>query len=153
VINYGNARAERIAADPDALAAKIKALRPEQAAIGNWHDGRVPSRSFEVAIDANDPQRLRRFWKAALGYVEQTTPEGAVDLVDPAGRRPTIWFQQVPEPKTVKNRLHLDLHITAAERAALTQQLTALGGAVIQEHPRFTVMADPEGNELCLAEG
>lgn len=63
-------------------------------------------RSFEVAIDANDPQRLRRFWKAALGHVKQTTPEGAIDLVDPAGRRPTIWFQQVPEPKTVKNRLH-----------------------------------------------
>jgi predicted enzyme related to lactoylglutathione lyase len=57
------------------------------------------------------------------------------------------------EPKTVKNRLHLDLRVTAAERAALSEQLTALGGAVLQEHPRFTVMADPEGNELCLTEG
>lgn len=86
--------------------AKIRTLGPEQAAVDNRHDGRVPSRSFEVAIDTNDPQRLRRFWKAALGHVKQTTPEGAIDLVDPAGRRPTIWFQQVPEPKTVKNRLH-----------------------------------------------
>jgi 4a-hydroxytetrahydrobiopterin dehydratase len=113
----------------------------------------VLGRSFEVAIDANDPQRLRRFWMVALGYVEQTTAEGAVDLVDPTGRGPTIWFQRVPEAKTAKNRLHLDLLVSATERAALTKQLTELGGSVINDHPRFTVMADPEGNEFCLTEG
>ena len=118
-----------------------------------WHHGHVPGRSFEVAIDANDPQRLRRFWMVALGYVEQTTAEGAVDLVDPTGRGPTIWFQRVPEAKTAKNRLHLDLLVSATERAALTRQLTELGGSVINDHSRFTVMVDPEGNEFCLTEG
>jgi hypothetical protein len=113
----------------------------------------VPSRSFEVAIDANDPQRLRRFWMAALDYVEHTTAEGAVDLVDPAGRGPTIWFQHVPEPKTSKNRLHLDVTVDQAERARLTKKLVRLGGTVIGSFPRFIVMADPEGNELCLGEG
>jgi hypothetical protein len=53
------------------------------------HNDHVPVRSFEVAIDANDPQRLRRFWIAVLNYVELTTAAGAVDLVDPAGRGAT----------------------------------------------------------------
>jgi hypothetical protein len=90
---------------------------------------------------------------AALDYVEQTTAEGAVDLADPTGRGPTIWFQHVPEAKTAKNRLHLDLLVSATERAALTKQLIDLGGSVINNYPRFTVMADPEGNEFCLTEG
>jgi 4a-hydroxytetrahydrobiopterin dehydratase len=112
----------------------------------------MPSRPFEVAIDANDPQRLRQFWMAALDYVEQTTAEGAVDLVDPAGRGPTIWFQQVPEAKRAKNRLHLDVVVSGVERAALTEKLIELGGTVMSNYPRFTVMADPEGNEFCLTE-
>lgn len=112
----------------------------------------MAGRFFEVAIDANEPARLRAFWMVALGYTEHTTAEGAVDLVDPAGRGPTVWFQQVPEPKTVKNRLHLDILVGAAERAALVDELLAAGGTVVRALPRFTVMADPEGNELCLTE-
>lgn len=106
----------------------------------------MTGRAFEIAIDANNPLVVRRFWAAALDYVEQTTAEGAVDLVDPAGRGPTVWFQQVPEHKKAKNRLHLDLRVTAAERPVLIEQLTALGGTVLDLFPRFTVLADPEGN-------
>ena len=110
-------------------------------------------RAFEVCVDANDPQRLRAFWMTAMGYIEQVTTEGAVDLVDPAGRGPTIWFQRVAEAKSAKNRLHLDVRVAAAERAELVARLVELGGTVISTYPRFTVLGDPEGNEVCLTEG
>lgn len=59
------------------------------------------------------PERLRPLWAAALGYVEHVASEGATDLVDPTGRGPTMWFQHVDEPKVAKNRLHLDIVVTA----------------------------------------
>ncbi|MDA3627380.1 VOC family protein [Saccharopolyspora sp. WRP15-2] len=112
----------------------------------------MSARSFEICVDANDPELLRRFWCAALGYVEQVTAEGAVDLVDPSGRGPTLWFQKVAETKTTKNRVHLDIRVPDADRRTLVSQLCELGGREIRTAPRFTVLADPEGNELCLTE-
>ena len=90
---------------------------------------------WQLTIDANDPARLARFWAQALGYqpVPPTEPEttwqahyhsrlgakAAFDdrLFDPAGLRPPIWFQEVPETKTGKNRLHLDLYPTGRDNA------------------------------------
>jgi 4a-hydroxytetrahydrobiopterin dehydratase len=112
----------------------------------------MPARVFEIAIDATDPALLRPFWMSALGYVERVTAEGAVDLVDPEGRGPTVWFQRVPETKTAKNRIHVDIRVGSSERPAITRELVALGGTVVSSFPRFTVLADPEGNELCLTE-
>jgi hypothetical protein len=57
------------------------------------------------------------------------------------------------EAKTAKHRLHLDVLVSATERAALTEKLIQLGGTAVNVFPRFTVMADPEGNEFCLTEG
>jgi 4a-hydroxytetrahydrobiopterin dehydratase len=111
----------------------------------------VTSRNFEICIDANDPDLLRRFWRAALGYVDEQTGEGANDLVDPEGVRPTVWFQKVPEHKTSKNRVHLDIRVTPGERDRIAGELVALGGTVVAVHARFTTLTDPEGNELCLA--
>jgi hypothetical protein len=127
---------------PDPVTA---ALRELLAALD-----RPTGRRFEVCVDANDPERLRPFWRTALGYVEQVTGEGAIDLVDPAGGGPAVWFQRVPEPKIAKNRVHLDIRVTGGNRVALTEQLVALGGSVIGTFPHFTVLADPEGNEVCL---
>ncbi|TQM46569.1 VOC family protein [Halopolyspora algeriensis] len=79
----------------------------------------MPARSFEICIDANDPDSLRRFWSVVLGYVEQVTAEEAVDLVDPSGRGPTVWFQRAAEPKTMKDRVHLDLRVSNADRQTL----------------------------------
>ena len=110
------------------------------------------ARSFEIAIDATDPALLRPFWMSALGYVEQVTAEGAIDLVDPEGRGPTVWFQRVRESKTAKNRIHLDIRVAASERTAVAHGLVALGGTVVVSSPQFTVLTDPEGNELCLTE-
>jgi 4a-hydroxytetrahydrobiopterin dehydratase len=119
---------------------------------GGYHP-LVTARRFEICIDATDPDRLRPFWRAALGYVDKVTAEGAVDLVDPAGVRPTVWFQVVPEPKVAKNRLHLDIEVPSAYFDRLRDELRWLGGTVVTVHPRFTVLSDPEGNELCLNAG
>ncbi|MCS7480642.1 VOC family protein [Umezawaea endophytica] len=110
----------------------------------------MTSRNFEICVDANDPDLLRPFWRTALGYVDERTPEGALDLVDPQGNRPTVWFQTVPETKTAKNRLHLDIRVTPEERDRIAAELVALGGTVVAVHARFTTLTDPEGNELCL---
>ena len=92
---------------------------------------------FQLVIDCADPEPLARFWVAALGYEFEPPPDGydnwddywravgvsedelgvGLDcIVDPAGRGPRIWFQVVPEKKTLKNRLHLDITSAAGEQ-------------------------------------
>lgn len=103
----------------------------------------------EVCIDCTNPEALLPFWLAALGY--RPDPDEPRQIVDPQGRRPTLWFQQVPEPKAVKNRVHLDVFLhdaAAAERRR--DELVARGGTAVQRYPDFWLMADPEGNEFCL---
>jgi Glyoxalase-like domain len=111
---------------------------------------RVAARDFEICIDATDPDRLRPFWRTALGYVDHLTAEGSTDLVDLDGIRPTIWFQEVPESKTSKNRIHLDIHVEAGDHDELANMLVGLDGTILAVWPCFTTVADPEGNELCL---
>jgi 4a-hydroxytetrahydrobiopterin dehydratase len=103
-------------------------------------------------MDVVEPERVRPFWRVALGYVEKVTDEGAVDLVDPDHVRPTMWFQRTSQPKTVKNRLHLDIAVPTGGREPLVAELVGVGGTVLAVYPRFTVLADPEGNEVCLTE-
>ena len=110
----------------------------------------MAARDFEICIDANDPAVLRPFWRTALGYIDQQTAEGTADLVDPAGVLPTVWFQKVPEVKRSKNRVHLDIRVRDPEREPLIEALVALGGTVVATYPRFTTLADAEGNELCV---
>ena len=143
---------------------------------------------FQLTIDCHDPALLSRFWAKALGYLPvppaepDTTwwelyrhrlgDEDAFDdrIFDPDGLRPPIWFQEVPEAKAVKNRLHLDLYptgrdrsLTLARRVELVDgkvaELVALG-ATVQGTTRdddpddpsyFIVLQDPEGNEFCVS--
>jgi hypothetical protein len=81
--------------------------------------------------------------------------EVVVAPAEPAVGRPPILFQKVPEPKVVKNRVHLDFR--AESMAAEVERLTALGATFIAERSlgelRWTVLADPEGNELCVSGG
>jgi hypothetical protein len=118
--------------------------------------------------DAADPHRLATFWAAALGYVPEPgydEPDGA-SIVDPEGRGPAICWLRVPEPKTAKNRLHLDIRVAGegpwdlAERERLIRarvpELVALGATVVREESYgsdlgHVVMLDPEGNEFCVA--
>ena len=142
------------------------------------------SARIQVVFDCADPDRLARFWAGALGYVVQPPPEGYDSweaflaeigvpesewgsrsaIVDPEGTGPRIFFQQVPEPKTVKNRVHLDVSASGgpgtpeAERrtrvAEAVGRLLEAGASVQREFnepgEHWVVMQDPEGNEFCV---
>ena len=138
----------------------------------------------QVTFDCADPKGLAAFWVEALGYVIQPPPPGfesweafgeqigmspeagdAISAaVDPEGAGPRLLFLRVPEGKTVKNRVHLDLHVVApgtpiedgrAALAARAKELVARGatelGPVEEFGQYWIVMADPEGNEFCIA--
>ena len=138
----------------------------------------------QVVIDCADPARLAEFWAAVLGYKVQDPPPGfdswqafliaqgvpesewnsASAVVDPSGPGPRIYFQRVPEPKSVKNRMHLDVnvgggreipHDVRVSRAQVeSQRLQQLGATQLWINDGWRgfsiVMQDPEGNEFCL---
>ena len=139
---------------------------------------------FQVTFDSADPAAHAAFWAEALGYVLQPPPGGfeswdaALDawgvpaeqrndrsaIVDPAGAGPRVFFQKVPEAKSSKNRVHLDLRsapgLTGEDRLAALEsecaRLVALGASRVQRFEPdamsggHIVMRDPEGNEFCL---
>jgi hypothetical protein len=139
---------------------------------------------IQVVFDCADPSRLARFWAEALGYKLDDPPAGyqrwedwlrdqgipeerwndASAVVDPDGAGPRIYLQRVPEPKTVKNRVHLDLNVSGGapvpieERRrrveAEAERLTGIGAtrlrAVEELGVYWVVMQDPEANEFCV---
>jgi hypothetical protein len=141
--------------------------------------------SVQVVFDCADPSRLARFWAAALGYKLQDPPDGhdsweswlraqgipeenwndASAVIDPDGAGPRIYFQRVPEPKTVKNRVHLDLNVSGGQAAGLeenrrrvddeVERLQREGATLLRPGSEergeyWAVMQDPEGNEFCV---
>lgn len=102
-------------------------------------------RFTDLCLDASDPVLVGRFWAAALGG-ELRDVDGRHTAVTGTGM-PTLWVLAVPEAKEVKNRVHLDLRVP--DVAALT----ALGATVLVEHDGWSVLGDPEGNELCAFPG
>jgi hypothetical protein len=127
----------------------------------------MTSRLTEINVDCADPHRLAAFWCAALGYVVRDVvdddwveiapsvePDAA--LLDAARRgpvSPAIVFGPVPEGKTVKNRLHLDLSPIDSTQDEEVARLEALGARRIdigQGEQTWVVLADPEGNEFCV---
>ena len=136
--------------------------------------------AVQIAVDAADPHALCRFWAAALHYEIEDHHELIMTLVDQGhvsldadtievdGRRafataaacrpgdgagPRLLFQTVPEPKTVKNRVHLDLHVD--DRDAVIARLVGLGATHLwdgrQGPQTWVTLADPEGNEFCVS--
>jgi predicted enzyme related to lactoylglutathione lyase len=106
-----------------------------------------------VTFDCEQPQRLAEFWAAVTGYaVDQSSPHFA-RLVPQADSGPNLLFIKVPEPRSGKNRVHVDLR--GDDMEAEIYRLVDLGateGEFHSEHGvRWTVMADPEGNEFCIA--
>ena len=138
--------------------------------------------SFQVVFDCADPARMSKFWAEALHYREQDPPQGfdswdafleaqgvprnewnsAGAVVDPEGKAPRIFFQRVPEGKTVKNRVHLDLNVGGGTRVQLEQRkprveaeaerLVGLGARRVRAFEKmgeyWVAMLDPEGNEF-----
>ena len=141
--------------------------------------------SIQLVFDTADPGRQARFWAEALGYRLQPPPDGfdswdaflrsegipeerwneASAITDPDGKGPRIFFQRVPEGKTAKNRLHLDINASGGRDVALADRkprvdekvrsLKALGasderGAIEKDGEYWVRMSDPEGNEFCI---
>jgi predicted enzyme related to lactoylglutathione lyase len=109
-----------------------------------------------LTIDCHDPKLLADFWCAALGYrLDEIDEEDAI-IKPAAGPGWTMLFQIVPEEKAVKNRLHLDLR-SSGSMASEVARLEQLGATVIRRVDEggsfWTLMADPEGNELCVLRG
>ncbi len=138
---------------------------------------------FQVTIDCADPDRLARFWAIALGYKLQDPPPGFATwpdflrsigvpeeawtsrsaIVDPEGTGSRVFFQQVPEPKTTKNRLHLDVNVADhavrgderrklvdAHVARLVEAGATRVGEMIELGESWVILQDPEGNEFCV---
>jgi catechol 2,3-dioxygenase-like lactoylglutathione lyase family enzyme len=132
----------------------------------------------QIAIDCQDPDRLAAFWVRVLGYELANPPAGYeswaeysreqaeepeeawIKIVDSGGSGPTLVFHRVPEPKTVKNRVHLDVRAPDDRPGSRQQQVAEFianvvswGGSkirdVIDDAGYFAVMRDPEGNEFC----
>jgi hypothetical protein len=102
-----------------------------------------------LAIDCHDPPALARWWSRLLGGPVEVGRDGDATLRTPGGL--AIDFARVPEAKSVKNRLHLDLRST--DLAEATEQAIALGATRaddIYDGGRWQVMRDPEGNEFCI---
>jgi catechol 2,3-dioxygenase-like lactoylglutathione lyase family enzyme len=103
-----------------------------------------------VTIDCRDPERLIEFWSQALGYDIQRNVY--VTVRDPNGRGPSLYFQEVPEERSGKNRVHLDL--VTDDHLAEAEALVQLGATKVRDAEengiRWTVFEDPEGNVFCL---
>ena len=141
------------------------------------------SNPVQITFDANDIDRLAEFWADALGYVLQPPPDGfesweafldergvpedergrLAAIVDPAGAGPRILFQLVPESKTAKNHVHLDVNTSDqstdresrkmrvyAKVAGLESNGAVKGEEFVVHDAHWVVMQDPEGNEFCV---
>ncbi|MEH3133065.1 MAG: VOC family protein [Mycolicibacterium neoaurum] len=117
-------------------------------------DAAIPPQILELAIDALDIASVRPFWRAITGYADLPDatylPPGA--LVDPLGRGPTIWFQQMDSPRPQRNRIHLDVDVPPEHAGARIEAALAAGGRLVSDAaaPAFWVLADAEGNEACI---
>jgi predicted enzyme related to lactoylglutathione lyase len=114
----------------------------------------MPLRLHHIVVDTYDLPRLARFWTQALGWrvLSERDQEIVIgpDVTAPVG----ICFMPVTDVKTVKNRVHLDLTTSAADRDAEIGRLLALGASRVDigqtGQESWTVLADPEGNEFCV---
>ncbi|MCC7370413.1 MAG: VOC family protein [Chloroflexi bacterium] len=125
---------------------------------------------YSVDFDCERPSRLARFWADALGYVmrpyddaeiERLRAKGIDDIADdpivvidpPTVGAPPFFFIKVPEPKTTKNRLHLDI-LAETSLEAEVRRLVGLGAQVLatynEDGEHWTTLLDPEGNEFCV---
>jgi hypothetical protein len=111
------------------------------------------SRVGDLVVDCRDAKLVADFWCAALGFEEYDADETGVAIRDPSGTDRDILFLIVPESKSVKNRLHLDL-VPPSTMQEEVERLAGAGATVqrlVEENNSFwTIMEDPEGNEFCV---
>lgn len=125
----------------------------------------MTSKFTELGIDCADPGGLARFWCAVLDYAVQDSDDDVVTIGSPTMREsqdrpgpvpPSLTFARVPEVKTIKNRLHLDVSPADRPQEEEVQRLLDLGARRVdvgQGEVSWVVLADPEGNEFCVLAG
>ena len=138
------------------LAARVS-LAVREAGLATSADvGPVAPRAVqlvEIAVDAMDIPAVRPFWKAVFAYEDELPTAGPEDpLVDPQRQGPAIWFQQMDAPRPQRNRIHFDICVPHDEAKRRIAAALAAGGRMTYdaEAPAFWVLADPEGNEVCI---
>ncbi len=108
----------------------------------------------ELIIDAHDLDGLAEFWQQVLGYDVLGRTEGRYVEIGKNGRMPTLVFVPVPEKKTVKNRLHIDVNPVDRDQMEEVDRILALGATRADvgqgDDVSWVVLADPEGNEFCV---
>ncbi|WP_349897176.1 4a-hydroxytetrahydrobiopterin dehydratase [Parafrigoribacterium soli] len=129
------------------LATRIQSIADE---LGARADS-VPTARYTIAIDTLDADHIRDFWRVGMGYVESVTGD-EVELVDPRGIAPKIWFQEMEPPRLDRNRIHLDVYVPTTDARARVDAVLAAGGTLMTDEyaPEWWVLADVEGNELCI---
>jgi predicted enzyme related to lactoylglutathione lyase len=116
----------------------------------------MASKLTEIIIDCRNPRSLAQFWSDVLGWPLTEDDDGDCWLSSTGeedGPEPALLFVAIPEPKTVKNRLHLDVNPSGCDQDEELERLLALGARRIdigQGDATWVVLADPEGNEFCL---
>lgn len=150
----------------------LQMQRSKRLASGSGDNGAMTSRMTEIVVDAHDPRTLAEFWCAVLDYKIIDDQQVIVEIasreypdtwndestaewkakVRSAPPVPTILFAKVPEHKTIKNRLHLDVSPVGSQQAEVDRLLTlgATRADVGQGDASWVVMRDPEGNEFCV---
>jgi predicted enzyme related to lactoylglutathione lyase len=127
-------------------------LSPTDA--GAAHTGGMPVRMHHIVVDAHDLPRLAQFWAQALGWKILSEREREIVIGTDENAPVGMCFMPVTDPKTVKNRVHLDLTTSARDRDQEIERLLALGArrADIGQTgaESWFVLADPEGNEFCV---
>lgn len=126
-----------------ALARAISALAVDHGARA---EPLAPER-LEICIDTMDADRIRPFWSAVLGYRDL---DG--ELLDPAGIGPTLWFQKMDEPRTDRDRFHLDIVVPHDEADARLEAALDAGGRLVSDAfaRSWWILADADGNEACI---
>jgi 4a-hydroxytetrahydrobiopterin dehydratase len=138
------------------LARRISAALAELGVRTSAGIGPAAPRSvqvLEIAIDAMDIAAIRPFWKAVMGYGDETDGSAPDDgLIDRLWQGPTIWFQQMDAPRTQRNRIHFDVSVPHDEARHRIQAALEAGGVLVSdaEAPAFWLLADSEGNEACV---
>lgn len=117
----------------------------------------MSSRFSELCIDCSDPRPLAEFWAAVLEWRIGESDHESVEIVDPDGGIPALLFIKVPEEKTVKNRLHIDVSPRDRDQAGEVERVLELGAKRADvgqgDDVSWVVLTDPEGNEFCILQG
>jgi 4a-hydroxytetrahydrobiopterin dehydratase len=125
------------------LARRISEIAAEQGVAAAPSDVEV----VELALDTPDHESIKPFWRAALGYVDN--PQLDDELRDNGGSGPMLWFQESGSEEP-RQRFHIDVRVPKEIAQQRVEAAVAAGGKVVDQAPTFVVLADPEGNKVCI---